>query len=74
MSHNNLYPIVVAKKESFLIHIVHIFWLECVPLQDITEFLEVVFDQGGVARKSSLAVQIHCKFGRTCRMTIEKAS
>ena len=74
MSHNNLCPIVVAKKVSFLIHIVHIFWLECVLLQDIAEFLEEVFDQGGVACKSSLAVQIHCKFGRICRMTIEKAS
>ena len=73
MSHNNLYPIVVAKTGSFLIHIVHICWPECI-LQDIAEFLEVVFDQGGVARKSLLMVQIHFKFGRICRVMIEKAS
>ena len=42
--------------------------------QDIAEFLEVVFDEGGVAHKSSLVVQIHCKFGIICRMTIEKSS
>ena len=74
LSHNNLYPIVVAKKGSFLIHIVHIFWPECILLQDIAEFLEVVFDQGGVAHKSLLVVQIHFKFGRICRVMIEKAS
>ena len=74
MSHNNLYPIVVAKKESFFIHIVHILWLECMLLQDIAEFLEVVFDQGGVARKSLLVVQIRCKFGIICRVMAKKAS
>ena len=74
MSHNNLYPIVVAKKESFLIHIIHIFWSECILLQDIAEFLEVVFNQGRVARKSLLVVQIHFKFSRICRVIIEKAS
>ena len=74
MSHNNFYPIVVAKNESFLIHIVHIFWPEGILLQEIAEFLEVVIDRGGVARKSLLVVQIPFKFGRIYRVTIEKAS
>ena len=59
----------------FPIHIVHIFWrrLECI-LQDFAEFLEAVFDQGGVAYKSLLVVQIHFRFGRICRIIIKKVS
>ena len=55
MSYNNICSIVVAKQEAPLVHIVYIFRLECMP-QDPAEFLEVVFDVGRVARKSSLAV------------------